>query len=39
MAKPFECVGTKRESRTAFQLSLEKAQKEGKIPYLLTKIR
>jgi len=35
--KPFECVGTKKESRLAFKLSLEKAKKEGKIPYLLTR--
>lgn len=35
--KPFECVGTKRESRLAFKLSLEKAKKEKEIPYLLTK--
>jgi hypothetical protein len=35
--KPFECVGTKKESRLAFKLSLVKAKKEGKIPYLLTK--
>ena len=32
--KPFECVGTYKESRLAFKLSLEKAKKE-KIPYLL----
>lgn len=32
--KPFECVGTYKESRLAFNLSLEKAKKE-KIPYLL----
>lgn len=37
--KPFECIGTKKESRLAFKLSLEKAKKEGKIPYLLTKIK
>jgi len=37
MAKPFECVGTKKESRLAFELSLEKARKLGRIPYLLTK--
>jgi hypothetical protein len=36
--KPFECVGTKKESRLAFKLSLEKAKKEGQIPYLLTKL-
>jgi len=34
--KPFECVGTKKESRLAFSLSLKKAQKTGKAPYLLT---
>ncbi len=38
MAKPFECVGTKRENQTIFKLSLEKAKKEGKTPYLLTKL-
>jgi len=36
--KPFECVGTKKESRLAFELSLKKARKEKEIPYLLTKI-
>jgi len=36
--KPFECVGTYQESRIAFKLSLKKAKKLGKIPYLLTKI-
>jgi len=36
--KPFECVGTKKESQLAFKLSLKKVKKEGKIPYLLTKI-
>ena len=35
--KPFECVGTKKESKMAFKLSLEKAKEAGKIPYLLTK--
>ena len=33
--KPFECVGTKKESRLAFRLSFKRAEKEGKIPYLL----
>jgi len=34
--KPFECVGTKKESLTAFYLSLQKAKKENKkLPYLL----
>jgi len=35
--KPFECVGTKKESKLAFSLCLKKAIKAGKIPYLLTK--
>ena len=40
MTKPFECVGTKKESQMAFKLSLEKATKrEEKIPYLLTQIK
>jgi len=34
-AKPFECVGTKKESQTAFNLSLKKARRAGKIPFLL----
>jgi hypothetical protein len=36
--KPFECVGTKKESQTAFKLSLGKALRraQGKpTPYLL----
>ncbi|XOB40869.1 MAG: hypothetical protein ACKKMW_02265 [Candidatus Nealsonbacteria bacterium] len=34
--KPFECVGTKKESLVAFYLSLKKAKKEEKkLPYLL----
>lgn len=37
--KPFECVGAIKESRLAFKLSLKKAKKEGKIPYLLNKIK
>ena len=37
--KPFECVGTKKESKLAFSLSLKKAQKTGKAPYLLTKLK
>jgi len=37
--KPFECIGTKKESRMAFELSLKKAKKEGKLPYLLTKFK
>jgi len=36
--KPFECVGTKKESRLAFYLSFKKAKKSGEIPYLLTKL-
>ncbi|MFH1180926.1 MAG: hypothetical protein V1705_00775 [bacterium] len=36
--KPFECVGTKAESRQAFKLCQEKAKKSGRIPYLLTRI-
>ncbi len=34
--KPFECVGTQKDSQRAFKLSLEKAQKEKYTPYLLT---
>ena len=37
--KPFECVGTKKESRLAFKLSLKKAGKQVEIPYLLKKIK
>ena len=37
--KPFECVGTKKESRLAFELSFKKSKKAGKIPFLLTKIK
>jgi len=33
--KPFECVGTKKESLVAFYLSWEKAKRVGKMPYLL----
>jgi len=33
--KPFECVGTKKESRVAFYLSWKKANREGGKPYLL----
>ena len=36
-AKPFECVGTYKESKLAFRLSFKKAQKSGKVPYLLQK--
>ncbi|MFH1841561.1 MAG: hypothetical protein ABH800_02265 [Candidatus Nealsonbacteria bacterium] len=35
--KPFECVGTKKESKEALDLSFKKAKKSGKIPYLLIK--
>jgi len=35
--KPFECIGTYKESRLAFNLCLKKAKKLGKIPYLLIK--
>ena len=38
-AKPFECVGTFKESRLAFKFSRQKAKKSGKIPYLLTKVK
>jgi len=38
IAKPFECVGTKKENRMAFELSWKKAEQEDKVPYLLTKI-
>lgn len=34
--KPFECVGTKKESITAFYLSLKKARQAGEIPFLLS---
>jgi len=37
--KPFECVGTFKESRLAFKFSRQKAKKSGKIPYLLTKVK
>jgi UDP-N-acetyl-alpha-D-muramoyl-L-alanyl-L-glutamate epimerase len=37
--KPFECVGSKKENRLAFSLSLKKAEEEGKIPYLLKKFK
>lgn len=33
--KPFECVGTRKECKKALKLSLRKAKKLGKIPYLL----
>ncbi|MDO8436521.1 MAG: hypothetical protein Q7S82_04080 [bacterium] len=38
-AKPFECVGTFKESRLAFNFGLQKARRTGKIPYLLTKLK
>lgn len=34
--KPFECVGTFKESKMAFQMSLKKARKIDKIPWLLS---
>ena len=34
--KPFECIGTKKESITAFYLSLKKARQAGEIPFLLS---
>ena len=34
--KPFECVGTKKESITAFYLSLKKARQAQEIPFLLS---
>lgn len=37
--KPFECVGTYKESRKAFKLSFEKARKSGKMPSLLKTVR
>lgn len=37
IVKPFECVGTKKESRVAFNSCLKKAKKEREAPYLLTK--
>lgn len=33
--KPFECVGTKKESLTAFYLSWKKAKIAGEMPFLL----
>jgi hypothetical protein len=36
--KPFECVGTKKESFLAFKLSFEKWKRENKrLPFLLKK--
>jgi hypothetical protein len=38
--KPFECVGTKKESFLAFKLSLEKWEKENKkLPFLLKRFQ
>ncbi|MFH1705458.1 MAG: hypothetical protein ABH867_00955 [Patescibacteria group bacterium] len=37
--KPFECVGTAKESRRALSLSLKKAERLGEVPYLLTKLK
>ena len=36
--KPFECVGTKKETKEAFELCLEKANRYAKKPYLLAKL-
>ena len=36
-SKPFECVGTKAESRLAFKLCLQRVKRLGKLPYLLRK--
>jgi hypothetical protein len=35
--KPFECVGTYKETKKALDLSFKKAQNEGQLPYLLKK--
>lgn len=37
IVKPFECVGTQKESQLALKLSLAKARKTEKIPFLLKK--
>ena len=37
-AKPFECVGTKKESLIALKLSLKKDEK-AKMPYILTEMK
>lgn len=36
--KPFECVGTYRETKEAFRISLKKARKAGRVSYLLQKL-
>jgi len=36
--RPFECVGTIKESRLALKLSKDKAKASGRMPFLLTKI-
>ncbi len=33
--KPFECVGTRKESLVALYLSLQKAKEGGRVPLLL----
>jgi tRNA(Ile)-lysidine synthase TilS/MesJ len=33
--KPFECVGTKKETLLALRLAAKKAEKEGNLPFLL----
>jgi len=35
--KPFECVGTKKETFLAFSLALKRAKKRKKVPFLLKK--
>ena len=35
--KPFECVGTKKETILAFSLALKQAKKRKKVPFLLKK--
>lgn len=39
LQKPFECVGTKKESRLALTLSRKKALGRREIPFLLTKLK
>jgi UDP-N-acetyl-alpha-D-muramoyl-L-alanyl-L-glutamate epimerase len=36
--KPLECVGTRDESEKALELSLKRAKKEGKIPFILKRL-
>ena len=37
--KPFECVGTRKESQTALHLCQQKAKRAGKVPFLLKHMR